>query len=250
MAFRLIFLLTLSNLSYGNLKLNDIDNLRLLTAPDSLSIIKTGTDFCNDFFQKNKNLDIQQNKFKNFFICKFSTKRNRFYIYMLAVDKDYSLTLKENCINIIRKWPWILDHIDERYNVQKKEYLDGFYIDNVFNDEILSFTKNIALDEQRLNNQISKLILQNRENFSNDNSKNNLFVEEQINKLNRVYKKIVNEEITDLDKVIKSQLAKITRYKVFINDLKKSKSYSCTWSPEKGLNPYVKVEKFNEFDQI
>ena len=133
---------------------------------------------------------------------------------MLAVDKDYSLTLKENCINIIRKYQWILDHIDERYNVQKKEYLDGFYIDNVFNDEILSFTKNIALDEQRLNNQISKLILQNRENFSNDNSKNNLFVEEQINKLNRVYKKIVNEEITDLDKVIKNQLEKITRYKV------------------------------------
>ena len=43
---------------------------------------------------------------------------------------------------------------------------------------------------------------------------------------------------------------KITRYKIFVNDIKKSKSYSCNWIPGKGLNPYIKLEKFNEFDQI
>ena len=28
------------------------------------------------------------------------------------------------------------------------------------------------------------------------------------------------------------------------------KSYSCNWTPGKGLNPYVKREKFSEFENI
>ena len=49
---------------------------------------------------------------------------------------------------------------------------------------------------------------------------------------------------------IKSKLDKLIRYKVFINDIKKFKSYSCNWKPGKGLNPYIKIEKFKEFDNI
>ena len=31
---------------------------------------------------------------------------------------------------------------------------------------------------------------------------------------------------------------------------KKFKSYSCNWKTGKGLNPYIKIEKFKEFDNI
>ena len=50
--------------------------------------------------------------------------------------------------------------------------------------------------------------------------------------------------------LIKNELDKITRYKVFINDIKKFKSYSCNWKPGKGLNPYIKLETYKEFEKI
>ena len=45
-------------------------------------------------------------------------------------------------------------------------------------------------------------------------------------------------------------LSKIVRYKIFVNDVKNFRSFSCNWSPGKGLDPYVKKEKFKEFENI
>ena len=247
---RFLIFLVFSNLCLSNLNLNEIDIIKKISSSNELSIIKSGVDFCNNFFQKNKNLNLDQKKFKNFFICKFSEKRNRLYIYMLAVDKDYSLSLKDNCKNIIQKWSWISDHMDERLNYQKKEFLEGFFVDNLFNNQVMRFTKNVYLDEQLLINEINKVIIENRNNFSYNNEQNNIFLQKEINQLNRVYKKIINEEVTDLDYLIKKELDSITRYKIFINDFKNFKSYSCTWTPGKGLKPYIKLEKFSEFENI
>jgi len=68
--------------------------------------------------------------------------------------------------------------------------------------------------------------------------------------MNRIYKKIVSNTETDLDKIIKSELNNIVRYKIFVNDLKNFQSYSCNWKPGKGIEPYVKREKFSEFENI
>ena len=133
---------------------------------------------------------------------------------------------------------------------KKKEYLGGFFIENIFNNEVLQVSDNVFIDEQILNNEINKLIIANRDNFSEDNDKNNDFLQDQINSLNRIYKKVKNKEISDLDILIKNELDKITRYKVFINDIKKFKSYSCNWKPRKGLNPYIKLETYKEFEKI
>ena len=247
---RLIIFFVFSNFILGNLNLSELDSLRSLTSNDSSSIISSGTKICNEFFEKNKNLNTNTKRFKNFFLCKFSEKRNRFYVYMLGVERDYSFSLRENCLQIIQSWSWISDHMDEKYSYQNKEYLKGFYIENIFNNEVLKVSNNIFVDEQILNNEIDKLIIINRKNFSEDNEKNNYFLQQEINKLNRVYKKVKSKKISDLDKLIKIELEKITRYKIFLNDIKKSKSYSCNWIPGKGLNPYIKLEKFNEFDQI
>ena len=48
----------------------------------------------------------------------------------------------------------------------------------------------------------------------------------------------------------KEKLDNIVRYKIFLNDTKKFKSYSCTWTPSKGMTPYIKLEKFKEFENI
>ena len=224
--------------------------MKNISSSKSLSIISSGVDTCNNFFQNNKNLSVDEKKFENFFICKFSKKRNRFYIYMLAVDRIDTLTLSDNCQGIIKKWPWILDHMDEKLTYQKKEFLEGFYVDNLFNDQTLSITKNIFLDKQILNNEIDKFILENKDSFSLNNEQNNLLLQREINKLNRVYKKLFYDEVSDLDSLIKKELDKITRYKIFLNDIKTFKSYSCTWTPGKGLKPYIKLEKFSEFENI
>ena len=51
--------------------------------------IDKGTNHCNKFFQERMNsLKTEDTKFKNFFICKFSKKRKRFYIYMLSEERD------------------------------------------------------------------------------------------------------------------------------------------------------------------
>ena len=55
---------------------------------------------------------------------------------------------------------------------------------------------------------------------------------------------------SDLEKLIEMNLSMIVRYKVFVNDVKNLRSFSCNWMPGKGREPYVKKEKFSEFENI
>ena len=139
--------------------------------------------------------------------------------------------------------------MDVKFDYQNKEYLSGFFIDNLFNDKVINFTNEIAKDDLIINNEINNFILQNRKKFTNDNSLNNKLVSKEIEKINRIRRKLVKNSESDLDKVIKNQLKKIVRYKIFVNDTKKFISYSCNWQPGKGLVPYVKREMFNEFEK-
>tara|TARA_Y100000022_G_C13165317_1_gene335946 strand:+ start:52 stop:753 length:702 start_codon:yes stop_codon:yes gene_type:complete len=232
----------------AQISLEDLDFLRSLSQENSQSIIKNGTVFCNDYFKNNKydkNL-----KYENFFMCKFSKKRNRFYIYMLAVEKDQNKSLSDFCIDIIRKKPEVSDHLDKKLSFQKKLYLDGFYVDNFYYDSILSFSNDESQNKITINNQINKFIQNNRFSFTIDNVSNNKKVSKEIEKISKIYRKIISQDDSSLDKVIKNQLDKIVRYKIFINDTSKFISYSCNWIPGKGIKPYVKREKFNEFENI
>jgi hypothetical protein len=134
--------------------------------------IDKGTNYCNKFFQEKMNsLKTEDTKFENFFICKFSKKRKRFYIYMLSEERDQKKSLKINCMDILNDSPWISDHMNPKFDYQNKiQFKDKFY--------------------------------------------------------------------------------NIVRYKIFLNDTKKFKSYSCTWTPSKGMTPYIKLEKFKEFENI
>ena len=79
-------------------------------------------------------------KYQNNFICKFSKKRNRFYVYMLAVDKKSSSPLKEFCKDIIESWPELSDHMDKNLLIMKENTLKGFFVDNLFNNKVLNFS--------------------------------------------------------------------------------------------------------------
>ena len=240
----------LANFSLTQINLSDLDSYRLFSDSSAESIIENGTKFCNDFFSKNNEDSTIKPSFENFFMCKFSKKRNRFYIYMLSQSRDKELSIKEDCIKIIRKWPLISDHMDKRFLLQNKNYLNGFFVDNIFNEKIIEFTNNYDSDKTIINNEINRLILQKKDSFTDNNQANNLYLQNEINKINRVYKKIISNSETQLDKLIDSELKKIVRYKVFINDIENFKSYSCNWKPGKGLIPYVKKEKFIEFENI
>ncbi len=50
--------------------------------------------------------------------------------------------------------------------------------------------------------------------------------------------------------LINKKLRDIVRYKIFINDIKKFKSYTCNWKPGNGIEPYIKLERFKEFNNI
>ena len=148
--------------------------------------IDKGTNYCNKFFQEEMNsLKTEDKKFKNFFICKYSKKRKRFYVYMLSEERDQKKSLKINCMDILNDSPWISDHMNPKFDYQNKKYLEGF------------------------------------------------FSTQEKNKIQ-----------------FKEKLDNIVRYKIFLNDTKKFKSYSCTWSPSKGMTPYIKLEKFKEFENI
>ena len=251
MRFLISILFLINYQIYPQITLTDIDKFRSITKPEEKSIIVSGIDFCNKFFNENKKIVISNNKnFKNFFMCKFSEKRNRLYIYMLSLLKEKDQSIKETCNNVIASWPWIFDHMDKNLNYQIKDYLKGFYIENIFNKKIINFTNNLKNDTRLINNEINNLILKNRDTFTADNKNNNIFLEKEINKLKKVYKKILSRDESDLDKIIKSQLDEIIRYKIFINDTKNFKSYSCNWKPGKGSTPYIRKEKFSEFENI
>ena len=85
---------------------------------------------------------------------------------------------------------------------------------------------------------------------SNNNEENNLIIEKEIKKINKIYKKIISGTKTELDVIIDQTLTDIVRYKIFVNDVANFKSYSCNWIPGKDKDPYVKREKFSEFENI
>ena len=247
---RFLIILILSSQILSNIKLEDIDFFNSISDPNSESIILNGTSYCNNFFSKKIGAVPNNNKFKNIFLCKFSKKRNRFYIYMLSVQKNENNSLKEVCVDVLKKWPIVFDHMDKKLQYQKKEYLQGFYVENFFYDKVVSFSNNYVLDQKLIQDEIDNFILKNRYNFTENNKQNNLLVSKEINKIKKIYEKVISNSISDLDLIIKSQLDKIVRYKVFVNDVKSFKSYSCNWQPSKGIIPYIKREKFNEFENI
>lgn len=245
----LILLFFLSCNLFTNIKLEDLDYIRSLSDKDSISIIDSGTNFCNDYFEKNKSSSVIK-KYRNFFICKFSKKRNRFYIYMVNVEKKNSLSLKEFCKDFLNSWPEVQDHMNKKLSFQSKNYLGGFLTENYYNNRALIFTDNFLKDKRTISNEINNFIFENRSIFTDDNAKNNKIIETELNKIDKIYKKINSQSESDLHKIVKNTLYKITRYKIFVNDTQKFKTFSCNWVPGKGLNPYVKKEKFSEFENI
>ena len=228
--------------------LEELDYIRAISDNNSQSIIQNGTSFCNNYFKKN--FSSSELNYQNSFTCKFSKKRNRFYIYMLAVDKRDSISLKKFCSDILFSWPDIYEHIDKNFKFKKKDYLSGFYIENFFYDKVINFSDNYENNQRIIRNEIDNYILKNRNNFSDNNKKNNLLIEKEIKKINKIYKKIISSTKTDLDTLIDQILTDIVRYKIFVNDIAKFKSYSCNWIPGKEKDPYVKREKFSEFENI
>ncbi len=233
-----------------NISLSELDFFTSFSSSNSLSMIESGTKHCNEYFNSNKNIKANLNSYKNSFFCKFSKSRNRFYIYMLSEHKNSGISIRDYCESLIKTKEEIFDHLDKTFSYQDKKYLSGFYIENIFNDSVVTFSNNFRQDELTMNNEINRYISQKRSEFSMNNEMNNLILEKEILKLRKIYKKSIENEISDLDKITKMELDKITRYKIFINDIQNFKSYSCTWTPGKGLKPYVKKEKFSEFENI
>ena len=86
---KLIIFCLFSSHIFTNISLEEIDLIISFTDKDSKSIISNGTTFCNDYFSKKAgSIKINNKDFKNIFLCKFSKKRNRFYVYMLSVQKN------------------------------------------------------------------------------------------------------------------------------------------------------------------
>ena len=234
---------------FGQISLSEIDFFRKITNPDSIPIIKNGEEHCNKYFEKKRgSVNFNENKFKNFFSCKFSSVRDRFYIYMLSVDRDKNKPIRNFCRDIIMDNPYVVDHLDKTFNYQNREYLNGFYVDNFFNDRVISFKNNYEKDQQIIKNEINNFIIKNRSKFSSNNEENIKLLKREESKLEKIYRKVITNSESDLDKVIKKELDKKVRYKIFVNDLGTFTSYSCNWEPGKGLIPYVKKEKFSEFE--
>tara|TARA_Y200000002_G_scaffold190910_1_gene157541 strand:+ start:250 stop:993 length:744 start_codon:yes stop_codon:yes gene_type:complete len=242
-----IFLIFSTSL-YSKLTFEELDLIRSYSDVDAKSIIQNGTNFCNNYFKKN--FSSNELNYQNSFACKFSKKRNRFYVFMLAVDKRDSTSLKKFCSDILLSWPEIFEHIDKNFKFKKKDYLGGFYIENFFYDKVLDFSNQYREDQRIINNEINNFILENRKNFSSDNVENNILLQKEINKVNKIYKKIISKSESNLDILINQILKDVVRYKIFVNDVKHFKSYSCNWIPGKNLVPYIKQERYSEFENI
>ena len=249
MRILIIFLLIYPSFIVG-ITFEDLDYIRSLSDKDSKSIILNGTKFCNNYFSR-KALFLNKNKeIKNIFLCKFSKKRNRFYVYMLSVQKKDNKPLKKFCNEILNNWPNISNHMNSKFSYQNREYLDGFYVENFYYDKILSFSNNYKNDQQLIKNEIDNFLLKNRKNFSENNQLNNEILQKEIVKIEKIYNKIISNKSSNLDSIINQQLEKIVRYKIFVNDVQNFKSYSCNWKPGNGEIPYVKREKYSEFEDI
>ena len=244
----LLLLFFYSSQSLSIITLEEIDYFNSISEKNYISIISSGTEFCNNYFSNQIGAANLENKFKNIFLCKFSKKRNRFYIYMLSVDKKENIPLRDFCKQVIEEWPSVFDHMDEKLSFQNKDYLQGFYVENFFFDKVISFSNNFENDQLIIRNEIDNFILRSRDTFSENNKLNNQLIKQEQNKIQKIYKKIISKSMSDLDLIIKSQLKNIVRYKIFINDVKNFQSYSCNWKPGKGFVPYIKREKFSEFE--
>lgn len=242
-----IFLIFSTNL-FSKITFGELDLIRSYSDVDAKSMVQNGTSFCNDYFKRN--FSSTELNYQNSFTCKFSKKRNRFYVYMLAIDKRDSSSLKEFCSDILLSWPDIYDHLDNKFKFQKKEYLSGFYIENFFFDKVIDFSGIHETDQRIISNEINNFILKNRGNYSHNNKENSLLIKKQLKKINKIHQKIISKSESDLDILTKQLLNEIVRYKVFVNDTKNFRSYSCNWQPGKGFTPYVKKEKFSEFENI
>ena len=153
---------------------------------------------------------------------------------MLAVELNNKTSLKEFCNKVLTSNPEVSDHMLKKFSFQKKAYLSGFYVDNFFNDKVLNFFNDSEKDKLIMNNEINNFIIQNRFNFTEDNDQNNKLVKNEIRKVNKIYKKIVTNSESYLDKVIKAQLEKIVRYKIFVNDIKNLKLIAVIGSQARG----------------
>ena len=160
-----IFLIFSASL-FPKLTLEEIDLMRSYSDLDAKSIIQNGTSFCNDYFKRN--FSSTDYDYQNSFTCKFSKKRNRFYVYMLAVDKRDSKSLKKFCSDILLSWPDIYEHVDRKFKFKKIDYLSGFYIENFFYDKVIDFSDKYEDDQRIISNELNNYILKNRDNFSNN----------------------------------------------------------------------------------
>ena len=162
-------LLIFSTNIFSKLTFEELDLIRSYSDADAKSIIQSGTSFCNDYFKKN--FSSAELNYQNSFTCKFSVKRNRFYIFMLAIDKGGSNSLKEFCSDILFSWPDIYEHVDKKsFKFKKKDYLNGFYIENFFYDKVLDFSDAYDNDQRIISNEINNY-LKNKNNFSNNNKR-------------------------------------------------------------------------------
>ena len=117
----LIIFIFFSTSLISDITLEELDYIRSISEKDSKSIIINGTDFCNDYFKKNSLFKLKENEFKNIFLCKFSKKSNRFYIYMLSIQKKEGKSLRKLCTDILNSWPEIFDHMESKFSYQRKE---------------------------------------------------------------------------------------------------------------------------------
>ena len=250
MKILIIFILSIPSIAFSLINLSDLDFFRKISMEKNISIINSGEKYCNKFFASEIEINTLNYNYKNLFSCKFSKKRNRFYVYMLSENKINEEPIKVYCQKLIKNWPFITDHIDGFGFQIKKEHLKGFFIENIYNKKILEFTKDEKQNLQIINNEINKFIIEKRKIFTLNDVDNNKILENEISKIKRIYKKILSGKVSDLEKLIEMNLSMIVRYKVFVNDVKNFRSYSCNWTPGKGIEPYVKKEKFSEFENI
>ena len=187
----LLLLFFYSSQSLSIITLEEIDYFNSISEKNYISIISSGTEFCNNYFSNQIGAANIENKFKNIFLCKFSKKRNRFYIYMLSVDKKENIPLRDFCKQVIEEWPSVLDHMDEKLSFQNKDYLQGFYVENFFFDKVISFSNNFENDQLIIRNEIDNFILRNRDTFSENNKLNNQLIKQEQNKIQKFIKKLV-----------------------------------------------------------
>ena len=92
---KLVIFCLFSSYNFTNISIEDIDLLRISADKDSQSIISNGTSFCNDYFSKKTGLmRIDNNEFKNIFLCKFSKKEIDFMYTCCQFKKLDSYLLK------------------------------------------------------------------------------------------------------------------------------------------------------------